>query len=208
MVDLFREKYYAGIKDDPQLHVKLTGSWETVVGQQDTFGMFFQGHHRLIVLMLRATSSSYTRIRELRRLWQDHCTYKNVRCMSLLILSMHRLIGYLLARQSVQGAPTLRYLTVISAHARVCFLSHCTTPRPRRHLRASELPVKTRNTTWVGKCMVRFNFFWKSCSYRSLCRRRGIEARRKFVAPIGAWFSQVGRLHQVNHMWQYPFVHQ
>lgn len=68
MVDLFREKYYAGIKDDPQLHVKLTGSWETVVGQQDTFGMFFQGHHRLIVLMLRATSSSYTRIRELRRL--------------------------------------------------------------------------------------------------------------------------------------------
>lgn len=37
-------------------------------------------------------------------------------------------------------------------------------------------------------------------------RRRGIEARRKFVAPIGAWFSQIGRLHQVHHMWQYPLV--
>lgn len=37
-------------------------------------------------------------------------------------------------------------------------------------------------------------------------RRRGIEARRKFVAPVGAWFSQVGRLHQVHHMWQYPYV--
>ena len=38
------------------------------------------------------------------------------------------------------------------------------------------------------------------------CRRAGIEARRKFVAPVGAWFSQVGRLHQVHHMWQYPCV--
>jgi len=37
-------------------------------------------------------------------------------------------------------------------------------------------------------------------------RRRGIEARRKLVAPVGAWFSQVGRLHQVHHMWQYPLV--
>ncbi|KAH9816022.1 hypothetical protein DFH28DRAFT_967593, partial [Melampsora americana] len=34
--------------------------------------------------------------------------------------------------------------------------------------------------------------------------RRGLEARRKFVEPIGAWFAQVGRLHQVHHMWQYP----
>lgn len=32
------ERYYAGIKDDPRLHVKLTGSWETLVGNQDTFG--------------------------------------------------------------------------------------------------------------------------------------------------------------------------
>jgi len=33
----YRERYYAGIKDDPKLHVKLTGSWETTVGEQDTF---------------------------------------------------------------------------------------------------------------------------------------------------------------------------
>lgn len=33
------EGYYASIKDDPELHVKLTGSWETVVGEQDTFCM-------------------------------------------------------------------------------------------------------------------------------------------------------------------------
>jgi hypothetical protein len=35
-------------------------------------------------------------------------------------------------------------------------------------------------------------------------RRRGIEARRQFVAPVGAWFSQIGRLHQTHHLWQYP----
>ena len=34
-----REAYYTAIKDDPELHVKLTGSWETVVGEQDVFCM-------------------------------------------------------------------------------------------------------------------------------------------------------------------------
>lgn len=53
--------------------------------------------------------------------------------------------------------------------------------------------------------------FFKSATYYMLrligvSRRRGIEARRKFVAPVGAWFSQIGRLHQVHHMWQYPLV--
>jgi hypothetical protein len=37
--------------------------------------------------------------------------------------------------------------------------------------------------------------------------RRGIEARRKWVSPVGAWFSQVGHLHQVHHLWQYPDLH-
>jgi NIPSNAP len=37
-------------------------------------------------------------------------------------------------------------------------------------------------------------------------RRRGIEARKKLVTPVGAWFSQVGRLHQVHHLWQYPYA--
>jgi len=34
--------------------------------------------------------------------------------------------------------------------------------------------------------------------------RKGIDARRKFVEPVGAWFSHIGRLHQVHHLWQYP----
>jgi NIPSNAP len=39
-----------------------------------------------------------------------------------------------------------------------------------------------------------------------LHRRKGIEARRKFVEPVGAWFAQIGRLNQVYHLWQYQCV--
>ena len=32
-----RERYYKGIQSDSRLGVKLTGNWETLVGDQDTF---------------------------------------------------------------------------------------------------------------------------------------------------------------------------
>ncbi|KAH8914022.1 nipsnap family protein [Atractiella rhizophila] len=38
--------------------------------------------------------------------------------------------------------------------------------------------------------------------------RRGLEARSHFVQPVGAWFSQVGRLHQVHHVWNYASMEQ
>jgi len=31
------EEYYTGLKEDTDLHVKLTGNWQVVVGEQDTF---------------------------------------------------------------------------------------------------------------------------------------------------------------------------
>lgn len=34
--------------------------------------------------------------------------------------------------------------------------------------------------------------------------RRGLEARTKYVEPIGAWFTQIGGLHTVFHIWAYP----
>ena len=51
---------------------------------------------------------------------------------------------------------------------------------------------------------VEYAFLLGFYPYLRNSRRRGIEARRKSIAPVGAWFSQVGRLHQVHHMWQYP----
>lgn len=34
---LSRESYYKGIQEDSRLSVKLTGNWETIVGDQDTY---------------------------------------------------------------------------------------------------------------------------------------------------------------------------
>ena len=39
----YREKYYTGLINDPELHVKLTGSWGTTIGPElDTFRTFPQ----------------------------------------------------------------------------------------------------------------------------------------------------------------------
>jgi len=34
--------------------------------------------------------------------------------------------------------------------------------------------------------------------------KNGLECRRKYCEPVGAWFSQLGKLSFVHHMWQYP----
>ncbi|PKY47740.1 NIPSNAP-domain-containing protein [Rhizophagus irregularis] len=34
--------------------------------------------------------------------------------------------------------------------------------------------------------------------------KRGLECRRQFCEPVGAWFCQLGELNFVHHMWQYP----
>jgi NIPSNAP len=36
------------------------------------------------------------------------------------------------------------------------------------------------------------------------CRKKGLEARKQVVQPVGAWFSQLGGLNYVHHMWEYP----
>ncbi|KAJ2613018.1 hypothetical protein EV177_002715 [Coemansia sp. RSA 1804] len=37
--------------------------------------------------------------------------------------------------------------------------------------------------------------------------RVGVECRRHHEEPMGAWFSQLGDLNQVHHLWQYPDLH-
>ena len=34
--------------------------------------------------------------------------------------------------------------------------------------------------------------------------KSGLEVRRKYCQPVGAWFSQLGHLNKVHHMWVYP----
>lgn len=45
-----REKYYTGIKSDSNLKVKLTGSWETMIGDNDLFGSTFLSEMRFVSL--------------------------------------------------------------------------------------------------------------------------------------------------------------
>jgi hypothetical protein len=51
----------------------------------------------------------------------------------------------------------------------------------------------------MGDAMVLFFLF------KNYHRRRiGLEARKKYVSPVGAWFTQLGNLNEVHHLWYYP----
>ncbi len=52
------EKYFTGIAADPELKVKLTGSWETLIGEGDTFGEWIDVRLRVPVSFLRGLVSS------------------------------------------------------------------------------------------------------------------------------------------------------
>ncbi|KAF8846122.1 NIPSNAP-domain-containing protein [Paxillus ammoniavirescens] len=145
------EKYYAGIKDDARLHVKLTGSWETVVGDQDTF----------VHILEYENYAGYDKTVELIKNSEHAKSYK-------------ALLPYVNSR-STQLTQEFAFFPTSPPHAQGGVFE----------LRSYQLKPGT---------LLEWENTW----------RKGIEARRKFVAPVGAWFSQIGRLHQVHHIWQYP----
>ncbi|KAI6136402.1 NIPSNAP-domain-containing protein [Pisolithus sp. B1] len=145
------ENYYAGIKSDTRLHVKLTGSWETLVGDQDVF----------VHILEYENYAGYDKTMDLIRNSQHVETYR-------------KLLPYVNSR-STQLAQEFAFLPTAPPHAQGGIFE----------LRSYQLKPGT---------LLEWENAW----------RRGIEARRKFVSPIGAWFSQIGRLHQVHHLWQYP----
>ncbi|KAG8219585.1 NIPSNAP-domain-containing protein, partial [Butyriboletus roseoflavus] len=145
------ERYYAGIKGDPRLHVKLTGSWETLVGNQDTF----------VHILEYENYAGYDKTVELIRGSEHAKSYK------ALLPNV--------SSRSTQLAQEFAFFP---------------TAPPRAQGGIFEL----RSYQLKPGVLLEWENTW----------RRGIEARRKFVAPVGAWFSQIGRLHQVHHMWQYP----
>ncbi|KAI0964234.1 hypothetical protein AcW1_001097 [Taiwanofungus camphoratus] len=145
------EKYYTAIKEDPELHVKLSGSWEAIVGEQDTF------FHILEYENYTGYDSTTAKI-----LNSDH------------LKAYKQMIPYLTSRSS-QLCQEFAFFPTAPPHSEGGIFE----------LRTYQLHPGT---------LLQWEHAW----------RKGIEARRKFVEPVGAWFSQVGRLHQVHHMWQYP----
>ncbi|KAF8634901.1 hypothetical protein AX15_000649 [Amanita polypyramis BW_CC] len=146
------ERYYTNVKDDQYLGVKLTGSWEVVVGQLDTY----------IHILEYENYGGYDKTNRLLRETKGHSdAYKAM----------------------------LPYIT-----SRSCQLNQEFAFSPAAPPRARGGIFELRTYQLKAGTLLEWETAW----------RRGIEARRKYVAPIGAWFSQLGRLHEVHHMWQYP----
>jgi len=146
------ERYYVGIKDDPELKVKLTGSWETLVGTQDQFLHILEYEH-------------YAGYDKTTQLIKESKEYSEAYKAMLPFLSS----------RTNQLNQEFGFFPTAPPHAQGGLFE----------LRSYQLKPGT---------LLEWEATW----------RRGIEARRQFVAPVGAWFSQIGRLHQTHHLWQYP----
>ncbi|KAH9081582.1 NIPSNAP-domain-containing protein [Lactarius deliciosus] len=134
----YSERYYTGLRDDPELRIKLSGNFEAIVGEQDTF------YHVL----------EYENHSGLDNAWKK-------------IPGAHNALRPFLRSRATQLAQEFAFLPTSPPHEEGGIFE----------LRAYQLSP----ATW----------------------RRGIEARRKLVRPVGAWYAQIGRLHQVYHLWQY-----
>ncbi|THH21211.1 hypothetical protein EW146_g301 [Bondarzewia mesenterica] len=145
------EKYYTGLRDDKDLKVKLTGNWETIIGEQDTF------YH----ILEYENYAGFDKALEKMRGSEHAQAYK-------------ALVSHLTSRSS-QLNQEFAFLPTVPPQERGGIFE----------LRTYQLNPGT---------LLEWESTW----------RRGIDARKKFVSPVGAWYAQVGRLHQVHHMWQYP----
>ncbi|KAF8718922.1 hypothetical protein AX14_011665 [Amanita brunnescens Koide BX004] len=146
------ERYYSNVRNDPQLGVKLTGSWEVVVGGLDTY----------VHILEYENYGGYDKTSGLVRELEQHRE------------AYRAMLPYVVSR-SLQLNQEFAFFPTAPPHAQGGIFE----------LRTYQLKAGT---------LLEWETAW----------RRGIDARRKFVTPVGAWFSQIGRLHEVHHMWQYP----
>ncbi|KAI0257062.1 NIPSNAP-domain-containing protein [Lactifluus subvellereus] len=144
------EQYYTGLRDDPELQIKLSGNFEALVGDQDTFYhiLEYENHSGLDNAWRKIPGSEHEKA--------------------------HDALRPFLRSRAVQLAQEFAFLPTSPPHEGGGIFE----------LRAYQLNPGT---------LLEWEATW----------RKGIEARRKFVQPIGAWYAQVGRLHQVYHLWQY-----
>ncbi|EKM84076.1 hypothetical protein AGABI1DRAFT_110665 [Agaricus bisporus var. burnettii JB137-S8] len=145
------ETYYKGLLADSRLQVKLSGSWETAIGELDTFLHILE--------------------------YENYAGYDKA---TQIIRTSEHLDGY---------RAMLPYLNSRVTQLNQEFAFFPTAPP---HAQGGLFEMRTYQL--LPGALLEWENIW----------RRGIEARRKFIVPVGAWFSQVGRLHEVHHMWQYP----
>lgn len=104
----YSETYYLGIKNDPTLNAKLTGSWETLVGEQDTFVhiLEYENYGGLDKTINLVRSSPEVRL-----------SFQSIKRSIQILLY--------LARQSFSGNVALPAIKVFSIESRVCVLPLC-----------------------------------------------------------------------------------
>jgi hypothetical protein len=144
--------YYKSIADSPEFALRLTGSWEIIVGELDTFVHIWEYEQ------MGGFESSKYKVRHS----EPHFETFNKKILPLIQSRTNQLV------QEFSFWPSSPPKVLGGVY----------------EMRSYQLRPGTL-LEWEGE--------W----------RRGLEARRRFVEPIGAWFAQVGKLHQVHHMWQY-----
>jgi len=144
------EQYYTGLRDDPELQIKLSGNFEALVGEQDTFYhiLEYENHSGFDNAWRKISGSEHEKA--------------------------HDALRPFLRSRAAQLAQEFAFLPTSPPHEGGGIFE----------LRAYQLNPGT---------LLEWEATW----------RKGIEARKKFVQPVGAWYAQVGRLHQVYHLWQY-----
>ncbi|KAG8701288.1 hypothetical protein FRC08_004182 [Ceratobasidium sp. 394] len=145
------QEHYEALLADPEMHVKLTGSWETTVGTLDTF----------VHILEYENYGGYDR------------TIKTAKNSAKIQATEKALRPYLQTRNH-QLCQEFAFL-----------------PSSPPHTQGGIFELRTYSLQ--PGALLEWENVW----------RRGIEARQQLVKPVGAWFSQVGRLHQVHHLWQY-----
>ncbi|KAG7530307.1 hypothetical protein FFLO_05140 [Filobasidium floriforme] len=147
------EEYFAGLAKDPSLKVKLTGSWETLIGPVDNFVHILE-------------YENYDGYDDVMRKLQTHPTLPGI------------------LNKQILPAVQSRHSQLMSEFA------FWPSSPPRQNGGIYEL----RSYQLIPGRLLEWEHAWK----------RGLEARKRFVQPAGGWFSQVGTLHEVHHLWQYP----
>ncbi|KIY50438.1 NIPSNAP-domain-containing protein, partial [Fistulina hepatica ATCC 64428] len=173
MVDQYKETaahYYTGIAQDGQAQVKLTGSWETVVGELDLF------FHILEYENFKAYEATAQYIKT-----SDH------------LQAYRRMLPYLTSRQ-------------LQLNALFAFMaSEPTTGESKTSANKNNSAVPDKVPPKTGGIFELRTYQLESGRLLEWenAWRRGLDARRAVASPVGAWYAQIGRLHQVYHLWRY-----
>ncbi|KAI7852434.1 NIPSNAP-domain-containing protein [Circinella umbellata] len=144
--------YFPKMANDPRNELHLCGSWETVIGELDTFVHIWEykgypGHRNT-----------------LQRLAQDPEYNAFLKQLRPLLISREN--NVMLEFSFWKTSPPMETDGIYEL----------------RHYQLKPGRLLEWETEW----------------------RKGLECRRQYCEPVGAWFSQLGELHSVHHMWTYP----